>query len=187
MLILEVGIKLDKDLNYYDKILKEHGLINDYKVKTHDIYYTNQNLDGLSERQMKDACIRLRSCNDGNFQIQNNLINNLTELKKWKLRFFERKLNKVGYNRIFDTVKYDYHYSKEGMNSKVQLQQIDGVGLLVYFDNSNYYELDEDVQRKKLIDELNSYGFNIDYNTLGLDKLRTLYYNKEMYSNNQNA
>ncbi len=187
MLVLEIGIKLDKDLDYYDKVLKEHGLINDYKVKTHDMYYTNKSLDNLTERQMKDACIRLRSCNNGKYQIQNNMINNLNELSKWKLRFFERKLSKEGFYKIFDTTKYDYHYFKEGMNSKVQLQQINGMGLLVYFDNSNYYDLELNEQRKKLIDELNSYGFKIDYNTLGLDKLRTLYYHKKMYSDNQNG
>ena len=41
--------------------------------------------------------------------------------------------------------------------------------------------------RKKLIDELNSYGFDFNYSDLGLDKLRTLYYGKEMYSENQNG
>ena len=73
------------------------------------------------------------------------------------------------------------------MTSKVQLQQIENIGLLIYFDNKDYYEFDFETQRKKLIDELNLYGFNFDYNTLGIDKLRTLYYGKEMYSKNQNG
>lgn len=42
-------------------------------------------------------------------------------------------------------------------------------------------------QRNKLIDELNNYGFDFTYDILGIDKLRTLYYKKEMYSNNQNG
>lgn len=42
-------------------------------------------------------------------------------------------------------------------------------------------------QRRKLIDELNSVGFNFDYNEKGLDKLRTLYYETEMFSENQNG
>jgi hypothetical protein len=50
-----------------------------------------------------------------------------------------------------------------------------------------YYEFDLETQRKKLIDELNSYGFDFNYDILGLDKLRTLYYGKEMYSKNQNG
>ena len=72
MLVVEVGIKLDKSFEYYDDILKGNGLINDYQVVTHDIYYTNQGLEGLSENEMKKACIRLRSCDDGDFIVQNN-------------------------------------------------------------------------------------------------------------------
>ena len=72
------------------------------------------------------------------------------------------------------------------MKSRIQLQDIENVGLLIYYDNPDYYELPLDNQRNALINELNSYGFDFDYNTLGLDKLRTLYYKKEMYSKNQN-
>lgn len=189
MLVVEVGFELKNDFNYYDNFLRKNGLINDFNVITHDIYYTNKNLDGLTENEMKNACIRLRSCNDEDYKIQNNLINELktTHVKHNELKEFENKLSKFGYRKIFDTTKKDHHYYKEGMNSKVQLQEIENIGLLVYFDNSNYYKYDLETQRRKLIDELNSYGFNFDYNELGLDKLRTLYYKKEMYSKNQNG
>lgn len=188
MLVVEVGIKLEKDFEYYDFMLKSNGLINDFKVITHDIYYTNKCLDGLSENEMKCACIRLRGCNDGNYKVQNNFISNLNvkEVKSSKLNVFESKLAKLGYKKVFDTLKKDFHYYKNGMSSKVQIQQIEDIGLLVYYDNKDYYEFDLDTQRKKLIDELNSYGFDFDYDVLGLDKLRTLYYGKEMYSKNQN-
>ncbi len=53
-MIVEVGFKLDRDLSYYDKILKDKGLSNCFNCITHDIYYTDQNLDGLTENQMKD-------------------------------------------------------------------------------------------------------------------------------------
>ena len=69
----------------------------------------------------------------------------------------------------------------------IQLQDIENIGLLVYYDNPDYYDLPEKVQRQKLIEELNSYGFEIPVEQLGLDKLRTLYLNREMYSENQNA
>lgn len=188
-MIVEVGIKLDKDFEYYDNILKNNGLINDFKVTTHDIYYTNKNLDGLSENEMKNACIRLRSSNNLNYKIQNNLIDDLElkEVSSAELDDFENRLDKLGYKKVFDTTKKDFHYYKDGMSSKVQLQQIENIGLLVYYDNKDYYEFDLETQRKKLIDELNSYGFDFDYNILGLDKLRTLYYGKEMYSKNQNG
>ena len=189
MLIVEVGIKLDKDFEYYDNLLKNNGLVNDFKVTTHDIYYTDKNLDGLSENEMKNACIRLRSGNNLNYKIQNNLIDDLDlkEVTNTELSEFEDRLGKFGYKKVFDTTKKDFHYYKHGMSSKVQLQKIENIGLLVYYDNKDYYEFDLETQRKKLIDELNSYGFDFHYDILGLDKLRTLYYGKEMYSKNQNG
>ncbi|MDE6284474.1 MAG: hypothetical protein K2M17_01865 [Bacilli bacterium] len=190
MEIVEVGIKLGKDFNYYDNFLKTTGFVNDFNIKTHDIYYTNKNLDSLSENEMKNACIRIRSCNDGPFKVQNNLLKELdiNEVSFTNLIEFEKQLLEFGYKKIFDTLKYDHHYYKEDMNSKIQLQEIEDIGLLVYYDNSLYSNMSIREQRRKLIDELNSYGFDeIHYGTLGLDKLRTLYYKKECYSQNQNG
>ena len=68
------------------------------------------------------------------------------------------------------------------MKSKIQLQEIKDIGLLLYYDNSDYFEYDVDTQKRKLIDELNSYGFKIDYDELCFDKLRTLYYKKDMFN-----
>ena len=190
MLIVEVGFKLDKNLEYYDSILKQNGLENDFNCTTHDIYYTNKNLSNLSENQIKQNCIRLRNVNfkDG-YKIQNNRYFELAAdvVSENELSKFESKLFKNGYRKVFDTIKKDHHYFKRGMNSKVQLQEIDDIGLLVYYDNSIYYDLPLDEQRNKLIDELNSYGFNFSYDTLGLDKLKTLYYKREMFSKNQNG
>lgn len=190
MEIVEVGIKLSKNFSYYDNFLKNNGFYNDFNVKTHDIYYTNKKLDGLSENEIKNSCIRLRSCNDSSFKVQNNLLKELTidEVPLDELVNLEKFLLELGYKKIFDTLKFDHHYYKEGMNSKIQLQEIKDIGLLVYYDNSIYYEFPLEEQRRKLIAELISYGFNeIDFNTLGLDKLRTLYYKKECYSKNQNG
>ena len=190
MEIVEVGIKLKNDFSYYDNFLKNTGFYNDFNVKTHDIYYTNKNLDNLSEKEMKDSCIRLRSCNDGSFKVQNNLVEELDidEVPLDKLIELEKTLSELGYKKIFDTLKYDHHYYKDGMNSKIQLQETKNIGLLLFYDNSMYYELPLEEQRRKLITELISYGFDeFDYNTLGLDKLRTLYYKKECYSKNQNG
>ena len=190
MLIVEVGFKLDESFDYYDSILRQKGLENVFNCVTHDIYYTNANLDDLSENQMKQKCIRLRNVDfkDG-YRIQNNNCFELDNdvISEKELTSFESKLFENGYKKVFDTKKKDYHYFKEGMNSKVQLQEIDNIGLVVYYDNSMYYDLPLDEQRKKLIDELNSYGFDFDYDTLGLDKLRTLYYKKDMFSKNQNG
>ena len=110
MLIVEVGFKLENKLDYYDKILKTNGLINDFNVVTHDIYYTNKDLNILSENEMKNACIRLRSCNNEKYKIQNNLISelNVNEIDLDKLKEFETKLSHFGYKKVFDTLKKDH-------------------------------------------------------------------------------
>ena len=163
MLIVEVEIKLDKYFEYYNILLKNNGLVNDFKIATHDIYYTDKNLDGLSENEVKNACIRLRSSDNLNYKIQNNVIDDLglKEVTNDELTNFEKRLGKLGCKKVFDTTKKDFHYYKDGMSSKVQLQQTENIGLLVYYDNKDYYEFDLGTQRKQLINELNSCGFDL--------------------------
>lgn len=192
-LILEVGFKMELDMDFYDLLMKKNGLDNVFTVVTHDIYYTNRELDGMTENEMKCACIRLRNvCKIGEvndiYKIENNFCDDLDDkyVTEEDLNLFERKMGNLGFYKVFDTRKLEKHYYKEGMNSRVQLQDIDGIGVIVYYDNSNYYKYSVNVQRKMLIDELNSYGFNIGYEQEGLDKLRTLYYNENKYSLNQN-
>ncbi len=200
---VELGFKLKNDFNYYDNLLKDNGFINYNTVLTHDIYYTNRDLKDLSENEMKNACIRLRitegfggsdfvgkSNKSYRFQNVDNFVvtkNNQKELSLNEVNENILKIESKGYKKVFDTKKVDYQYSIGNMKSRIQLQDISDVGLLLYYDNPDYYELPLDEQRNKLIDELNSYGFDFNYDTLGLDKLRTLYYKKEMFSKNQNG
>lgn len=176
-LVLEVGMKLDKNLIYYHELLIRNGLKLEFSCITHDIYYTKNNLEGLTENEMKKSCIRLRFCNG------------INKPQKYDKKLFKREqeLIKEGYTKVFDTIKFDFQYCNDKMKSRVQLQDIKDIGLLVYYDNPEYYEYTLEKQRKLLIDELNSYGFNFKEADLGLDKLRTLYYKKEMFSLNQNG
>ena len=192
MLVVELGLYLDRPYIYYENILKQNGLKCVFECVTHDLYYTNNdfsNIDNMTEKELKDVCIRVRKINDGDYEIQNKILKEYKrkKIKSSKINKLEKELKKYGYRKVFDTIKYDHHWYKEGMNTRVQLQETKDIGLLVFLDNKAYYELDLETQRRKLIDELNSYGFNFNYDTLGLDKLRTLYYRKEMFSNNQNG
>lgn len=181
-LILEVGMPLKKDLAYYQKALTKNGLYLNFACITHDLYYTKEKgLDGLSEIQMKNACVRIRKLSA---IFGTSKIRTITDSE---IKAKEKDLIAHGYHKIFDTIKYDYQYKKDGMFSYVQLQDIKDIGLLVYYNNPDYYTFDEDTQRELLFKELNSYGFDFSLNDLGLDKLRTLYYGKKMYSKNQNA
>ena len=176
-LVLEIGMKLDKNLIYYHDLLINNGLKLKFCCITHDIYYTKNNLDGLSENEMKKACVRIRYVNEINRKLQDES----TLLSK------ENELIIAGYKKVFDTMKIDFHYCNDSMKSRVQLQDIKDIGLLVYYDNPDYYKYPLKEQRKMLLDELNSYGFDFKESDLGLDKLRTLYYKKEMFSENQNG
>ena len=168
-LIVEVGMKLNKSLRCYKKLLKRNGLKQVFKCTTHDVYFTKEkSFNGLSENQIKNCCVRIRN-----------------PKKEDKLK--EQNLVVDGYYKVFDTIKKDYHFQNENMKSRIQLQKIKDVGLVVYYDNPDYYYLSLDEQRKSLLEELNSYGFNFKYDDLGIDKLRTLYYKKEMFSKNQNG
>ena len=77
MLVLEVGFKLDKSLIHHHDMLIRNGLTLDFSCITHDIYYTDKSLDGLTENQMKNSCIRLRYCDGINKEISDK-----TELDK---------------------------------------------------------------------------------------------------------
>ena len=82
MLVLEVGLKLDKSLIYYHDMLLKNGLTLDFCCIIHVICYTDKNLDNLTEKQMKTSCIRLRYCDGINkvfdtIKIDFNILKNL--------------------------------------------------------------------------------------------------------------
>lgn len=176
-LVVEVGMKLDNSLVYYHDLLTKNGLRLDFSCITRDVYYTKENIDGLTENQMKNACIRIRYCDGINKERKDESL----------LLNKEKELVSKGYRKVFDTIKLDFQYCNGTMKSKVQLQDIKDIGLLVYYDNPDYYDYSLKEQRKLLLEDLNKYGFCFNESDLGLDKLRTLYYKKEMFSENQNG
>ena len=186
-MLVEVGFLLDKELSYYEELLKSNGCIYLGKNDIYDKYYTNKELDGLTENEMKKACIRLRSDKD----IHSGAFQNLSLIsgKEFMEPYSDELLEEIkfnGFHLVFDTHKLDIHYQMPNCNGDIQLQPVDNIGLILYYYNEDYRKLSLEEQRIKLIDELNSCGFNFKYDDLGLDKLRTLYYKKKMYSKNQN-
>lgn len=178
--IVEVGFPLKKHLIYYHDMLQKHGLELVFACVTHDLYYAkNTNFENLTERQIKDRCVRLR--------MSGSEVNTKSFVENEKILGQEQELIKQGYTKVFDTIKLDFHYHKKGMKSRIQLQDILNLGLLVYYDNVDYNNFSAEQQRKLLIDELNSYGFKFKQTDLCMDKLRTFYFGKKMYSKNVNA
>ncbi len=202
---VEVGFKLDKSLEYYRKKVEEYNCTNFYNAEVEDTYYTKESLDNKSENEIKCSCVRIRHDRDldynlkpkGNwkysfqnltlknkstaFKVSNEKLNSMTKEEVLNL------LKKEGFKKVFYTKKLDIHYSIDGFNGDIQFQPIENIGLIVYYYNDDYIGLPLKEQRKKLVDELNLVGFNFNYDKLGLDKLRTIYYGKELYSDNQNG
>ena len=248
--IVEIGMLLDLDLDYYDEMLKNQSLDMVFSCETHDIYYTKLKYDELcsmTENQIKNSCVRIRDCinlysnkkfeevsdNSKENKSKKHKIDNKKQMAKKvdidnislllsdeNKSVFENKkdskflksilekydsqkdrlktqkqnseqlieiLENNGFYLIFDTFKVDYHYTTSEMKSRIQLQEIDNIGLVLYYDNPDYYQMPEDLQRKSLIDEMNSLGFNFKYEELGIDKLRTLLLGYTVGSFNQNG
>jgi hypothetical protein len=196
--MLELAFILDKNINYYVDLLKKVNAINVFCCETHDIYYTDKVLDGMIEEEMKKSCVRFRVVNGfggtkfnkedkSNSWIENyNVFDNAHEdrffCREEQFIKYEELLLKKGYRKVFDTKKKDYQFKIGNMKSMIQLQEIDNIGLVLYYDNPDYFNLEITEQKNKLVEELNSYGFELNYSNYNVDKLRSLYYGKIVYN-----
>ena len=205
--IVEVGMLLDKDIEYYNKLIEKVGGQNVFNCETHDLYWTNIAYDQLitmTENQIKKSCVRFRmtsgfggSCFSGDFDMKMTFENfnvfdgsredkfSCQDMDEFKQ--IQDKLESNGWHMVLDTFKVDYQYKIGDMKSALQFQEIDNIGLLLYYDNPEYYEMSEENQREMLLKELNEYGFNFDKDELGIDKFRTLLTGATQYSKNQNG
>lgn len=190
---VEISMPVSKSIDEIVEMLLKNGCKNGYNGEVHDIYYTNQKLDGLSENEMKKACVRIRKYREyqsngkWDISVQNKdiLIEDIKSISS-----IEEMINKLednGYKKVFDTKKTDLHYIIPNCKGDIQLQYVEDIGNLVYYYNEELFGINEYEQRRRLIDELNSVGFDFNYEDYGLDKLRTLYYGIEEYSLNQDA
>lgn len=192
----EAAFLLDKNIEFYENIIYNARGEKVLILETHDIYWSNKELKNLSETQIKKNCIRLREVRklwekDGKpdlnvkrgFRNYNLVDNNITDkiLKCDNLELHEQLFYQKGFKKVFDTKKIDNQYKIGNMKSGIQLQQIDNIGLVLYYDNPDYYDKDLKEQETLLIQELNSYGFNFSKNEKNVDKLRSLYNDKITY------
>ena len=204
--IVEVGMLLDKDIEYYNEVVTKAGAVNVFNCETHDLYWTNKSfaeLEKMTENQIKKSCVRLRmvnafggTCFNGDFSMGINIDNfkafNSAKEDRFKVSMDEFKkiqeeMESKGWYLVFDTFKVDYQYKIGDMQSALQFQEIDKIGMVLYYDNPEYYDFEPKRQREALIDELNSYGFEFKYEDLGIDKLKTLLVGESCFSENQNG
>lgn len=204
--IVELGLLLDKDIEYYDKIMQKAGGENVFNCETHDLYWTNKKhseLEKMTENQIKKSCVRFRmvskfggTCFNGDFnmsfsfdncKIFDTSVEDRFSCTMEEFKEIQKKIEDAGWYLIFDTFKVDYQYKIGDMQSRLQFQEIDRIGMVLYYDNPEYYDFTPERQKDALLDELNSYGFNFDKDVQGIDKLRTLLTGQNCYSDNQNG
>lgn len=188
--IVEIGMLCKEPLDYYLDLLKNNGINQKMVLVTRDIYFYNKDINelkNLKESDIKHSCIRIRMCRKPGgkfrkFNIQNcNMPGFKSEYRKWRLKSIEKKLLSNGYKPIIDTVKTDYQYE-----NGIQLQNVDDIGLLVFWDNPKYYDFNEEKQFDLLKKDLEKIGFDFVY-PLGIDRLRTKINNKLCFSKNQSG
>lgn len=196
-MIVEIALRLNKSLEYYLEKLEEVNGVNVFTCETHDIYYTNEDLNGMSEEEMKKSCVRFRyvegicgiryDVNEKqkswieNYHVYDEKHENRFFCEVENFRVYEEELLKNGFKKVFDTKKIDYQFRIKDMKSMIQLQLIDDIGLVLYYDNPDYYNLDKNIQRDKLIEEIETYGID-SFENKDIDKLRSLYYKKIIYN-----
>lgn len=198
MIKYEVAFKLDNNLEYYHNMLVSQGFDNVYNCHTKDIYWSNKKFDEMSEEEIKDSCVRFRyseafggtlykrgsipKSGFQHYQIFDNLAEDNFMCFEEDVLKFEKKFQDYYWKCVFKTEKDDYQYEAGGMKSRIQLQIIDEIGLVLYYDNPDYYEYSKEEQKRLLIAELNNYGFSFSEKEKNIDKLRSLYFKKLIFS-----
>ena len=181
---IEVAFKILDSKEQAERILIEKGFKNLFKTVTRDIYFgKNYDFRGKSEEQIKRSLIRWR--NLGGFDNLSLLDDKFPNRKKYGFRKslkIVKILLKDGYEIVFDTKKSDWVYEKDKYCH--QLQDIKDIGLLDYV----YAKFDEDLSEDEMFENLKKHmqelGLSLEYD-LGVDKLRSLYCKKLMFSKNQ--
>lgn len=184
---VEVGYLCDNNINYYRDLLNKKQIYNYFNTSTKDIYFSKEKISDLkrqSEEEIKNKSIRIRfnkSIKKDSkyefFRIQNyrNLLD-IFEDKKYltkDYKIIEKQLIENGFNKIIETNKVDYQY----MNGYLQLQDVENIGLIVYYYNPKYFFEPVSKQEEILTKELKEIGF-VFKKTRQIDRLKELLNNK---------
>ena len=185
---IEVGFKIKQTKEEAEQILLSHGFVNTFKTAhTRDIYFGKDiNFKNKTEEEIKRSLVRCRGLTlFENLQLLDSTIpeGKVNVDFKTAVSYFD-SLFKAGFDVIFDTEKTDWIYNLG--NCWHQLQDIKDIGLLdyVYIKEENTPQKGQDELFNMLKKHMQELGFTLEYE-LGVDKLRSLYYKKPMFSKNQ--
>ena len=182
---IEVGFKIKQNQIEGEQILLNQGFEVKFKTKTKDMYLgTNVNFEGKDEETVKQSLIRFRNFDKiENLKVLDESLPDRISVDKRTRKSYLKKLKNAGFKVIFKTRKEDWVYVKDGVWH--QLQNIKDIGLLDYVYMNN---LSDNLSEQELFEiakqHILNLGFELEFE-LGVDKLRSLYYKKYMFSTNQ--
>ncbi len=165
---IEVELKIAGTLVDNEKLLLSQGFILFYKRHIMTNYYLPPNVS-MDEPDLKSKCIRIRKSirldTNGTDIDGISLMNAKGEPDDKSNLRQEKKLLKQGYTLLFTDDKLDWVLKDKNFDENrivFQLQQIAGIGLIVAYDNRNYYDTID--QRERLIKDIENTGIKIlDY------------------------
>lgn len=165
---IEVELKIAGTLEDNEKLLLSKGFILFYKRHIMTNYYLPPNVS-LDESDLKSKCTRIRKSTrldtNGTDIDGVSLMNPKGEPDDKKNLKQEKKLLKKGYTLLFTDDKQDWVFKDKNFDENrivFQLQQIAGIGLIVAYDNRNYYDTID--QKERLIRDIENAGIKIlDY------------------------
>lgn len=175
MPIVEIELPIKGNKDEIDKMLKNKGFEEFYKVLTITSYYKLKKDHDLTHNTLKSRCKKLRYV-EPLVKFQNNYQNYKDWIKNYELEECvkeEKDLLNNGYEKIYTDEKIDYVYKNCTENEMFfQIQEIKDDCLIIAYDNKNYYELDEITQREKLIQDILKYGIEpLEHNNIDRFKL----------------
>lgn len=164
MSIVEVELPIKGNKEDIDKNLLNNDFEEFYKVLTITSYYKLKEDNDLNHKTLKSRCKRLRYV-EPLVKFKNDYQDYRDWIKNYNYEECveeENALLEAGYEKIYTDEKTDYVYkNKIEKDMYFQIQDVIGDCLIIAYDNKNYYEIDEEEQRKKLIQDIKKYGIEI--------------------------
>ena len=164
MAVVEIELPIKGNKDDIDKLLLNSGFEEFHKVITITSYYKLKNDNDMNHNTLKSRCKRLRYVEPlSKFKNKNQSYKQcITKYNVKKCKKDEEKLLNNGYEKIYTDEKIDYVYkNKNDDEMYFQIQDIKDDCLIIAYDNKKYYDLPEDEQKKKLINDVRKYGIEI--------------------------
>lgn len=177
---VEIELQIKQTPKQVEEILLKQGFTIFQKRRTIANYYTNKKFSTLG-LDLKEKSIRIRTSinllknskpkyfsvehTDADFDKILKTKSNKMQLSNFKTKLLEKNLLKNNFSLILTDDKTDFVYMHPNFETNkiaFQIQNIQGIGTIVAYDNELYEGFTENKQREKLIEDIKSFGIEIE-------------------------